>query len=246
MLAKRLDPLPSGPEKPLQGRIRRAPASPLPRTRISRWIASENVRRYDWTASSGSVVGNDPINGIDPTGESGERITEALVGGLHDLQLQSRIESASSPGVRESRALDARADAEANGRASSYDYDRQAQAANTQVNNEMSRLYRDGNVPSARQLEKFAERQGWQKREDSNGVTTYTSRSGNRDRARVDRLIIKPNPAQRSQGSNSQGPRISFRNRFGGHVDPTTGANLRRQESMGRQGHRPYRPRRPR
>lgn len=68
MLAKRLNALPRGPEKPLQGRIRRAPASRQPRARISRWIASGNVRRYDWTASSGSVVANDPINGVDPTG----------------------------------------------------------------------------------------------------------------------------------------------------------------------------------
>ena len=68
MLAKRLDALQCGPKKPLQGRIRRAPASPLPRARINRWIASKNVRRYDWTASSGSVVANDPVNGTDPTG----------------------------------------------------------------------------------------------------------------------------------------------------------------------------------
>ena len=68
MLAKRLDALPCGPKKPLQGRIRRVPASPLPRARISRWTASGNVRRYDWTASSGSVVANDPINKIDPSG----------------------------------------------------------------------------------------------------------------------------------------------------------------------------------
>lgn len=68
MLAKRLDALPCGPKKPLQGRIRRAPASPLPRARVNRWTASENIRRYDWTASSGSVVANDPINSIDPTG----------------------------------------------------------------------------------------------------------------------------------------------------------------------------------
>jgi hypothetical protein len=69
MLAKRLDARSRGPEKQLQGRIRRAPASLLPRVRISRWIASENVRHYDWTASSGSVVANDPVNSTDPDGK---------------------------------------------------------------------------------------------------------------------------------------------------------------------------------
>lgn len=192
-----------------------------------------------------AYVANDPVNEADPTGENGERVTESIVGLLRDSQLQSRVDDASSPGVRESRALDARADAEANGRASSYDFNRQAEAAEKQVNGEMARLYRNGNVPSAEQLEKFARRQGWQ-RSESNGVVTYTSRSANRDVARVDRLIVKPNPAQRSQGVHSQGPRISFRNRFGGHVDPMTGANLRRGDSVLAPGHRPFRPRRPR
>lgn len=72
MLAQRLDAVPRGPEKPLQGRIRRVPASRLPRARVSRWTASENARRYDWTASSGSVVANDPINQVDPDGKQSE------------------------------------------------------------------------------------------------------------------------------------------------------------------------------
>jgi hypothetical protein len=68
MLAMLLDAPPCGPQKPPQGRIRLVPATRLRRARVSRWSASTNVRRYDWTASSGSVVANDPINGTDSTG----------------------------------------------------------------------------------------------------------------------------------------------------------------------------------
>lgn len=42
-----------------------------PRARATPRTASRNVRRYDGTASSGSVVGNDPVNKTDPTGEDG-------------------------------------------------------------------------------------------------------------------------------------------------------------------------------
>jgi hypothetical protein len=41
-----------------------------PRGRATPRTASRNVRRYDWSASSGSVVGNDPVNNTDPTGEA--------------------------------------------------------------------------------------------------------------------------------------------------------------------------------
>jgi hypothetical protein len=81
MQAMRLDSHPRGPEKPPQGRIRPVPASRLRRLRVSRWSASGNVRRYDGTASSGSVVANDPINSIDPTGEQDakfDRMAEEL------------------------------------------------------------------------------------------------------------------------------------------------------------------------
>jgi hypothetical protein len=47
------------------------PALPLPyrpRARVTLRTASRNVRRYDWIASSGSVVQNDPVNRTDPTG----------------------------------------------------------------------------------------------------------------------------------------------------------------------------------
>lgn len=39
-----------------------------PRVRATLRTASRNVRRYDWSASSGSVVANDPVNRTDPTG----------------------------------------------------------------------------------------------------------------------------------------------------------------------------------
>jgi hypothetical protein len=39
-----------------------------PRARATPHRPSRNVRRYDWSASSGSVVANDPVNGRDPTG----------------------------------------------------------------------------------------------------------------------------------------------------------------------------------
>jgi hypothetical protein len=43
-----------------------------PRARATPRTASRNVRRYDWSASSGSVVANDPVNRNDPDGkESG-------------------------------------------------------------------------------------------------------------------------------------------------------------------------------
>ncbi len=67
----RLDAPSRGPQKPPQGRIRRVPVSRLRRVRLSRWTASRNIRCYDGTASSGSVVANDPINGRDPTGMQG-------------------------------------------------------------------------------------------------------------------------------------------------------------------------------
>ena len=47
------------------------PALPLPyrpRLRATPHRPSRNVRRYDWIASSGSVVANDPLNRTDPTG----------------------------------------------------------------------------------------------------------------------------------------------------------------------------------
>lgn len=42
-----------------------------PRARATPRTASRNVRRYDWTASSGSVVANDPVNMTDPDGKEG-------------------------------------------------------------------------------------------------------------------------------------------------------------------------------
>jgi hypothetical protein len=39
-----------------------------PRARATPRRPSRNVRRYDWIASSGSVVANDPVNKTDPTG----------------------------------------------------------------------------------------------------------------------------------------------------------------------------------
>ena len=39
-----------------------------PRLRATPHRPSRNVRRYDWIASSGSVVANDPANKTDPTG----------------------------------------------------------------------------------------------------------------------------------------------------------------------------------
>ena len=40
-----------------------------PRARATPRRPSRNYRCYDWSASSGSVVGNDPIDGRDPSGE---------------------------------------------------------------------------------------------------------------------------------------------------------------------------------
>jgi hypothetical protein len=42
-----------------------------PRLRATPHRPSRNYRRYDWIASSGSVVGNDPVNKTDPTGNEG-------------------------------------------------------------------------------------------------------------------------------------------------------------------------------
>jgi hypothetical protein len=39
-----------------------------PRLRATPHRPSRNYRRYDWIASSGSVVGNDPVDHVDPTG----------------------------------------------------------------------------------------------------------------------------------------------------------------------------------
>ena len=47
------------------------PAVPLPyrpRARATPCRPSRNYRCYDWSASSGSVVANDPVNGRDPSG----------------------------------------------------------------------------------------------------------------------------------------------------------------------------------
>ena len=191
-----------------------------------------------------AYVGNDPVNGTDPTGEYGERLTELFIGQVQDWRLQRRIDSAPSPGIRETRSLDARADASANARASEFDYERQARAANAQVNHELARLYRNGNVPSHKQLETFAQRQGWKKRAGSNGVIIYSSRSAESKHSTVDRLTLKPNSALNPAGPLSEVPRIEFRNMFGGPVDPTTGRDLKSRDSGGRAGHRPFRPRR--
>ena len=68
MLAMLLDARPRGHGKPPQRRIRLLARSAPRHVRVNRWTASGNYRRYDWIASSGSVVGNDPVNGRDPTG----------------------------------------------------------------------------------------------------------------------------------------------------------------------------------
>lgn len=70
MLAMLLDARPRGPGKPPQGQIRLLARSVPRRVRVSRCTASRNYRRYDRTASSGSVVANDPVNGTDPSGEA--------------------------------------------------------------------------------------------------------------------------------------------------------------------------------
>jgi hypothetical protein len=46
-----------------------------PRLRVTPHRPSRNVRRYDWSASSGSVVANDPVNKSDPTGLESPCIT---------------------------------------------------------------------------------------------------------------------------------------------------------------------------
>jgi len=43
-----------------------------PRARATPRFASRNHHRYDWSASSGSVVGDDPIDGRDPSGNCAE------------------------------------------------------------------------------------------------------------------------------------------------------------------------------
>jgi hypothetical protein len=68
MLAMLLDARPRGHEKPPQGQIRLLARSVPRRVRVTRCTASRNTRRYDKAASSGPVVGNDPVNGTDPTG----------------------------------------------------------------------------------------------------------------------------------------------------------------------------------
>src|SRR5688500_4414959 len=68
-----------------------------------------------------AYVRNEPPNATDSSRDYGEPLTEAFVGAVQDYRLQPRITGASRPGVRESRALDARADAEATGSASVYD-----------------------------------------------------------------------------------------------------------------------------
>lgn len=63
-----------------------------PRARATPRITSRNVRRYDWTASSGSVVGNDPVNMTDPDGKEGEfNCAKVGTGCGHEMTPQERV-----------------------------------------------------------------------------------------------------------------------------------------------------------
>ena len=50
-----------------------------PRGRVTPRTASRNVRHYDWSASSGSVVANDPVNFSDPSGLCGGQVINGAI-----------------------------------------------------------------------------------------------------------------------------------------------------------------------
>jgi RHS repeat-associated protein len=189
-----------------------------------------------------AYVGNDPINAVDPLGEADERLTEIFVDQLQDRMQQSRINSSPSPGIRETRSLDAAANAEAKGTGNEFEFKRQAIAAQNQVNAEFARLYRGNNVPSEEQIRRFARRQGWTESRKANGNTVFSSRGidGYGENS-IPRLELKPNPAQ-GDGAYSQGPRITFRNLYGQRLDPRTGRSAGSPSKRPAENHRPYRP----
>jgi hypothetical protein len=63
-----------------------------PRARVTPRTASRNVSRYDWIASSGSVVANDPVNMTDPDGKEGACMYSPGMCGLRELTPQQQKE----------------------------------------------------------------------------------------------------------------------------------------------------------
>lgn len=189
-----------------------------------------------------AYVGNDPINRVDPTGEVGEHIGEVSGGVVQDWLLQVDINKQPSPGKKETKAIEASEFSREMGRSSHIDFDRQAAAANDQVNAEMRNLYRGGRTPSVDQMERFGQRHGWVRSVNpQSGVVTYSSAGALDSNTMVRRLQIKP-PAQRSSYELSQVYRISFYNRFGNPLDPATGSILNVARKRGIEGHRPVSP----
>ena len=191
-----------------------------------------------------AYVGNDPINAVDYSGTDADRVADAVADGLQNEIMRSRIANAASPGIAESVALGARANAAAKNPGTEGEFTEAAHKANRAVNSEMASLYRDGREPTQQELEDFGKRQGWKREDRSDGRVTFSSRSANPNHeGLIERLVIKPNPAQKPSGPLSSRPRIAFSNMYGGRVDPTNGANLRGSEQGTVRNHRGFIPR---